>query len=643
MARSNEWMRFVCKQTKNYLFWLIKYPCYSYEQLIKRKEIIGDVSEEDFKEYTRTSTKVDTRRRHTIWALICLIFAIKNISVPYLTVLKLDFKSPYANGSNAWHIVDNIYQVVCIQTNCTQFIIHGTGQTQDLRHFPVLPVCYPNYNKLFLPTTYLGPFSMILHAMFGFSVFVFGVVLPLSQIRSPLTCDPLMFVIAPEFTKEIMILRAKEIYYDLKSSWINFLSVSQHKDIVRRLPSAMPKHLQRLSTQPEITTFYELGRREQSLASASAAERGLVRGGLNYDYEVDVSSSHGALATKDDNDEADDCAMMQFLVHCLPFVRTMWWRSKAEVLFVRILIIGMLFLIIQTTATATDVLERIFVRSEELKMMRQSEIEADCKEWYSIEPEERIYLQMDRFQIDLHVYAFADNVFLFALFMIGPCVVANAYLIYSELTCWRLELENELRILNEITRLRCIDNDCHKSARESLVGGVVKNRTEQLENAGETCKYNSSHIYGKIRHEFFKNNVLGRLAFKTAPFQRTDLLPDGSEHKLTSLNSKIGIQQLVIGYMIEEKVSSDTYIKLMEKTYISFRLFMGHVEHCSKTSPPLTFVSHMLCYGTIVVSVWHSRLLQQFSYEHMVIVAISCLSSLTMITLMSDFHAKVST
>lgn len=677
----------VCKLTKNYLFWLIKYPCYSYKHLIKRKAALVDVSRSDFEEYTRTSTKIDTTRWHTFWALVCLIFAIKNLSVPYLIAHNLDFKSPYANGSNAWLISDNVYQVVCLQTNCTQFLLPGTGNTLDLRQFPVIPVCYPNYNKLFLPTTFLGPFSMILHAMFGFSVLVFGVVLPLSQLRSPLKCDPLMFVIAPELTKEFIILRAKEIYNDLKISWVNFVDVNKEKLLFRKLALTGSRTEQRMSIQLEIKSFRNAHRHRLSNYSASVSG-GLLAINYNdsdgYSYKTGYGNGHetsnfedndngggGGYAdddddddddgySKEDEDDADDCSTMQFLVHCLPFVRTMWWRSKAEALFVRILIIGILLLMVQGATTSFDVFERLVLRMREVEAMRESVAQTGCKEWFPAEHNEsaRVFVDLFGLQISWNPFAIIDHLLLSMLLIIGPCVVANAYLIYSELTCWRLELDNELQILNEITRLRCVGDERRRSSTDDerqLIGGLSidptasssdlkqqKGLVSEQQLANDSCKYNSTHIYGKIRHQFFKNNVLGRLAFKTAPFQRTDAIADGTKHKGTCLNSKIGIQQLVIGFMTDEEVSLDTYIKLMEKTYISFRLFMEHVEHCSRTSPPLTFVSHMLYYGTIVVSVWHSRLLQQFNYEHMVIIAISCLSSLTMITLMSDFHAKVS-
>lgn len=84
------------------------------------------------------------------------------------------------------------------------------------------------------------------------------------------------------------------------------------------------------------------------------------------------------------------------------------------------------------------------------------------------------------------------------------------------------------------------------------------------------------------------------------------------------------------------------YIALMEKFYISFRLFYNYVKKCSGTTLPLAFISHIQSFGLIATILWHSHTVKKFTFEHLLLTAINCAFSMTVVVIMSNFHAKVS-
>lgn len=227
----------VCRLFKYYLYHLIGFPTYSSEQLREQLTELRledyETSAEEREEYDKISTE---KRSNYCFALVCLLsslYGLKNMYIPWITAAMLDFKDIDTDSPNVWQIGPNTYHVVCMDTNCTQFLRPHPVFTKDIRHFPVAPFCYPSIDSIYPPTTYVGPYSMLLHIMMGFMAITLGLSLPICLHLKPKSCNATMFILAPKLTSDLMSLRVKEIYRDYKKSFRNYQVSVEAKQKVR--------------------------------------------------------------------------------------------------------------------------------------------------------------------------------------------------------------------------------------------------------------------------------------------------------------------------------------------------------------------------------------------------------------------------
>lgn len=89
-------------------------------------------------------------------------------------------------------------------------------------------------------------------------------------------------------------------------------------------------------------------------------------------------------------------------------------------------------------------------------------------------------------------------------------------------------------------------------------------------------------------------------------------------------------------------MSEDKFTDLMTKLYISFRLFMRHVRHCSDAIPLLSIGTYVVTSSAVAIIVWHSRTIGQLNFEHVYFTLACSVWSALLLTFMSNFHAKVS-
>lgn len=664
----------LCKGVQMYMFLFIRYPCYSHDQLMEQVARIRAANEPleaaELNDYLDSSTTDKFRKYRKLIMGSSVLYAIKNLCVPVLSILIVDFSDLSTNGTNIRHIKGNEYHMVCLQTNCTQFLLPNTGHTLDARHFPVIPNCHPFINMIFPPTTYLGPFAMILHAVVSWYVVILGVIIPLSQMSSPLKSDSLMFLLAPRLTRTMMSARIKKIYATYINSFKSFMNVNHERQHFRTLT-----HVPSLPCHPPVV----LGRRYSS-------QVGLELQSLRSKPYSDLKSCATATTYIGNEDTAlqcqhDDDRSRRFVDECLPIARSNWWRTRARVLFATVYFLSTLLVVWEGSMLTLNVYQRVALKAVEQRAMRDEIVRSKCLAWVEIAPGVRFYPPHSVFDIKWDLLTISDNILFVLLILVIPCMSASYYLMDRELTCWRLELQSRTQILAEITRfqtfthnrltactitttirrplpkviigspkysghrLLSVPTSCSKSCRsinEDRPIPLIGIDIEASHHLGKVVGHECTYDIDKFRRAFFENNKLGLMTYRSRPFGRHDLRADGKRHDRSKLNGLIATQQLALEIMSEIELTPDGYLNLMEKMYISFRLFMEHVKNCSEATPPLTILSVVLNGGLIIISVWHSHLLGQFSYEHMLVVVISCLWALAMIALMSNFHAKVS-
>lgn len=324
---------------------------------------------------------------------------------------------------------------------------------------------------------------------------------------------------------------------------------------------------------------------------------------------------------------------------------------RAQNVIVRMLAVFTSFITFEMTLIVSDIVVRTLRKRKEFEFLTDEMVRSGCRNWLMDGPNLIRVIEPQDANVDWKLISISDNLLLIFLLMTVPCLTSIYYLMDCELTCWRLELQNQIDLISEITRIQLIASRLKQKELASNSGPQpydTKGRRQTLygfdpigENRDNSVISEHFEYTMRFREIFLEHNKLGLLVFKSIPCRRYDG-DVAKQHHRTVLNGQIGLQQVVIDMMSEVELTSNGYLILMEKMYISFRLFMEHVRHCSDTTPPLTFVTHFLSYGLVIITVWHSNLIQKFNYEHLLIVISSCSWSIILIALMSKFHASVS-
>lgn len=284
------------------------------------------------------------------------------------------------------------------------------------------------------------------------------------------------------------------------------------------------------------------------------------------------------------------------------------------------------------------------MKSEELNAKRQETLRSECRFWIETSPGVRQIQHVFPEVLIWNPLTVIDSLYLLLILLLVPFLITHYYLIDCELNCWRMELLNKCQILTEVTRIKFLqrtlidtfgqgEQDSPIVDDSSLGKGVLRCDVSGEEDSfGEPCK-----------QVFFENTQFGLFIFACKPFLRPDQ-PSGEVYARTKFNGCMGLQQLVIDSVPSRDLISDDnrYLTQLEIMYMSFRLFMGHTQHCSDSTSSLSIAIHILDYGLTIIAVWHCHLLSEFTYEHLLVVSIACAWSLSLIILMGNFHAKVS-
>lgn len=592
--KSKPWSSWICNLVRRYLLWSINYPCHGYKSKMSQD----------------ASTGVTIKKRILTISLLSSLCVAKNLLYPWIVVTNIDFKDLDIDSKNVWPIDNNTYHILCARSNCTQFIRPSTGKTLDIRYFPILPICYPRLNQIYPPTTFLGPFGLFLHAVAGLVLLILGVALPLSQSLYPSRCDSMVFLIEPESVRKSMKARIKAIERESRNSYRNYLKFIEERQLYRS------------STNENY--FHPSTRLRPLITDATDFQADCLK---HIDQAIDLTSLR-------------ECATQSTVVkkvYQLPLIRSPWWYNRARYAFLRavaflnILVLTLLLtilfdLIVRAQSKAE---EYVFLKTEMTRANCSPMIEASSGEWRRV-PETSWLVKWSPLQV-------VDFLVLLLLAPIIPCLDAIYYLIDLELTCWRLELDNQLLFLIEITRLSSFNETNSDSIGSNQQPKPTTSPTVVSKSKNQAI--DSNHVMNEIRQIFFEYNYSGVYHSKAKPAEHHDY----SHHDcIVDLNGKIGLQQVSLDILSKVDIGLDLYLDLMQSTYISFRLLLEHVHHCSGAIAPVMVLMYVLTYGLIVLAVWHSKLMEQFYLEHMVIVVASCLRSLSMIALMSNFHAKVS-
>lgn len=563
---------FLCRLIKRYFFWMLKFPCHTPNSLIKDFSSINqEALAKDNEEYESNSSEHRSARRQIVIVLTCLIYSIKNFAIPFILLKSIDFKNTGFNTSNQWVIDRNTIQVFCVRTNCTQFFQPNSRLGLDMRYFPIIPICYPTLSWTFYPTIYLNTFAILVHAMVGSIVMVWGVIMPINQFCSDESrCDTLMFLVAPGQTRNLMFLEAHKLYQDYLASFANYIKKYRKRALVcgdtnMHLFSVInPK----IFTERRIKdTVYEIKAKQYTEDT----------------YVVNISRSYEF--------------QNQFVRACLPSIRTIKWQSAAQSIFIRGVVLSFLGFSMDAWFKTNDLLKRLSIASKELELVREEMFRSGCRAWYA-DDDINVLPPDPTFTMKWNLHTLVEISILLFVTILACCLVGLYVLVNHELNCWLRELQVEVKILIEITRLQSIEN---------------------------------TKAYGNL------NSSRERAGMIRYPL-------DECSNCLNSdrLTNKVFIQQLAVRMMSKSDIDAHRYANMLTQLHVSFRLFTRYVQHCSQTIPLLSLGSYLVTLGIISTVVWHSRLIGQFTLDHTLTALVCSIWSVSILYLMSNFHAKVS-
>lgn len=601
---------YICKMINRVLFWCIQYPCYTYNvRSGKFLDLERDVPTEELEEYERSSVKNRSRMRQLAIITVMLIYMIKNLLVPIITLRTMDYRDIRSNGSNQWPVNEVTHQRVCIQSNCSRFY-SPTEFTVDIRHFPVLPVCYPTLNKIFNPLTYLGPFALLGYSFAAFIVLIYGIMLQLCQLNSPQDCDTYLIVIAPRIFKRVVLSKAKDIIYYCQISYSNYVRyVETHRSTCAR------------------EQFY-LRRPFNIYKSCSK----MISGGL-YPQADDLRDRSSVNQYQD-----------QFINDCLPITISLWGHSMAQILVLRVFFLVLMMDLSIIVIAFADFLSRVYVKSQEYSTYIDEITTTGCKVWFPMASGGIQLMPLALYELKFTLLNTSDNVILCLLTGIVPALIAAFYSsTFWIIFCWRSELYNYLEMLCEVIRLQSIkkwSNDGAFNAIDELEEKSIQSREYVFCNDLVRNSSRLMDVWRGLLQRSFETKYLG---FRAESIRRLGLRCDGQEHRCTKLNLKIAKQQLVMDMMSKNDIGSDEQLtELLEKVYVSFRLFSDYVYRCSNSMLPLAITVYLLTFGLIIIAVWHGQLIGKFTYEHTLITTFNLFFSVSLLVMIANIHAKVS-
>lgn len=576
---------------------MILFPYYPYDELVEKVSYMKqEMNIDELEEYKDISRKLDSRKRQYILMTLCLIFSIKTLYPFWLVARTVNHRDIDVNSSNIRFIDENTMQAFCIQTNCTKILLPGNDVSADVRQFPLIPLCYPNLNRLYMPTTFLTPYAILLHFLTANFVIIFGIILPLISMSSPAKCETVMFLVAPNLTRNLMCLSAKKIYDDYKTSLVNYMDKDMNQ--IEEIYCHRCIHfMQRPGDNHHLHYDFRSDIQRRSMADQINSTRSRKSG-------IAVRES----SVGHDDERVHSCkGQDQFLQDCLPFIRTPMWHPRGQRLFVKTHAILTLIVILEYLITAADLINRSMIRMHELDRMRGYVYSSGCKAWLTNEEGVKDVLPPEILTVRWSMLILAENIIFPVVTSLGLCFLTLKYMINHELNSWVAEIEEKLEALIEVIRLQL------------------------SEDVDQEAKLN--------QHSPLQYKTLSELEVDNQVVKSLEIRSDGFGQR--NLTGKLRTQQLVLKRLSETNLSPDQYLDQMVKLYISRRLLLNYIRHCSSAMPILSLGDYLSAFLTEAIAVWHGRLIGQFGSEHIMVTLLTSSWAIAFMVLLSNLHAKV--
>lgn len=412
---------------------------------------------------------------------------------------------------------------------------------------------------------------------------------PLWQLIYPTASESLMFMSAPEATRQLMESKCKQFMFDFEASYLNF-------------------GLQRF------------------LRSQSGHGR----------WKKRLISSHRSSVVFNYTDQSID--------DCMPVIRTPWWRFKMVKLFCILLVAVSATIGLLVVFGCKDIYRRIEQNSIIWTEMQRHTEHANCRLWHVNEHNHHQLKYFNLSQIDTSWSLYQSVEHHVTMFFPGFSGVMLAYIFYitySELSCWLAELQAYLLTCLVCCQFRLDRRDWSRQLEfnslrsdEFNVAKMKFDFSKQVDSLGGVIlvkRLDDQTI--TINSEAGDASLARRVSHRLATL---------SQSLGCRLESNTNADRGHLYGLHERDKNDDMNVQTLEKVYIQFRLFLDYVAHLSPCMTLFTAIVYSLTYGLVLVSVHYSGQVRVLTIEAIILIAIGSTFANNFVAVAANFHANVS-
>lgn len=589
-----------CHWLKKTLFYVTRYPCFYHDEIIKN--IVPQASsQQELDEYLELSNK-RSRLSVIFFMMTYLIYVMKVSHYLIFTMSNVDLNNV---ESNIERIDENLFKFTCVLTNCTQLSSNST-LAEDMIQLPIFSICHPEISKQYPPVINLDSLGVLIFLICCLYILWMGFILPLQQNVYPINNESIMYVLAPNVQIKILIDRIKILMRDISISFQNYKTKFKKFTLQNQSPVDLD--------------VYKID--EQLRSSRSNAFSPPVRGGLCWRQKMRSIGLQRNQIIKDDGPRFTDDELEEFAKDCLPAVRSSWWWTRVTKNFC----FSLMMLLNVASLIAFFIFAMILLYLNKKKTLLQNYAtmmnQTGCAIWKlptttnaTNDEMSKSFVDLNDIRLDWSVYSIIETFFIY----LGPTFTLAAVLTYyyqasCELMCWLIELHNHAMLAIEFMRFQDLLSPTHEDyPGKKLVMNEIRRR------------------------------LLERTRFKFMILVSDSLKRQHTKKTNSRLDVKIANQEYALDLIVNQRSSPDSHVEIVEKFYISLRLFIGLVGHYSRSLVVLFVLANILNYGLAMVAVYLGRRISTFRTEALCLVMFVMVNLTIGISVASNVHAQVST
>lgn len=604
-----------CRFTKWWLFITTRFPIFERELVEQNLDHKALSFNNQLEEFTHNSA-INGRLRAALMILLYSLYSVKNSII----ILKTFDYYDHSNPENSIELVSSkngqvTIQFACFTTNCTRLSRHST-LAHDLSELHVFGLCNPNLDILLTPVSKLNAFGMFVTSLSTFGVILLGAWPLAQQFLFEASNETIMSIVAPDVTKGLMRSRARTILTDL------FISFHHFAFETRRNWSTVANNDSGGRWHDNVRTVLEQGRHRATPRHELA------------NWVVDLR------ARKPSRSRAKTLELVERMTDgCLPIVRSDWWQVRIAQMFCYTLLITISGVLLLGGIILNYIILKIRTKTDAYREFSNEMSQHGCSIWRTqAGPSSSIQLE----RVSFHWQPF--QVVEICLIVLVPVVnglvlLSYYYMAVCEALCWLTELKEYL-----IGSLAFVEFHSISQNKDTNLFKLSELRRKFI----ESTEFKFILFYHESDHNPLIKLIHSKFQHKNGSSQRGELLPklsisSGSNCSKADENDNYGKWKQFYNHPNElEESYCESNVENLEKVYVNFRLFVGHVRDCTPGIAVLIAITYLLNYGSLLICIVFSRRVKNFTIEPIIVIIFAFLFSNFLILLGSNFHANVS-